>query len=302
MHVARAIPEVRHHRLLMGHEKPLALVPTMGALHEGHLSLVKLARQHAAAGHVAASIYVNPSQFNDRSDFELYPRTFEADLELLEAAGVDMVFAPIDDEMYPLGEPQAMVDVPSLTWQLEGAHRPGHFRGVCQVVLKLFNLVEPDIAVFGMKDFQQLRVIEAMARALNLPVDIVRAPTLRDPDGLALSSRNRRLTEPQRQRALAIPRALAEAEEAFVAGESDPETLIQVMTRTLGTGEPAEVPIEVHYASVVDPVRLEALRKVDRPALLAIAAQIGQVRLIDNRLIGMELSPFSKARAADTGE
>ena len=291
MHVARTIPEVRHHRQLLGHEKPLAFVPTMGALHEGHLSLLRLARERAPGGHVAASIYVNPTQFNEPADFQNYPRVLEADLAMLESAGADMVFAPIDDEMYPLGEPQAIVEVPSLTWQLEGIHRPGHFRGVCQVVLKLFNLVQPDLAVFGMKDFQQLRVIEALIRALNLPIEIVRAPTLRDPDGLAMSSRNRRLTPEQHQRALAIPAALESAERAFLAGETDPPNLAEVMLEVLEKSEPAAVPLKVDYAALVDPVRLETMTRLDRPALLAIAAHVGLVRLIDNRLIGPGVSP-----------
>ncbi len=298
MHVARAIPELRHHRLLMGNEHPLAFVPTMGALHEGHLALVRLARLRAGArGHVAASIFVNPSQFNDATDFQHYPRTLDRDLELLEKAGVDMVFAPIEDEMYPINEPPVTVDVPSLTWQLEGAHRPGHFRGVCQVVLKLFHLVQPDVAVFGMKDFQQLRVIEALVKALNVPVDIVRAETVREPDGLAMSSRNRRLTPEQRRRALAIPAALDAAEEAYRKGETHAELLVDTMTRTLLAGEPHSVGMHVDYAVVVDPERLEMLPKVDRPALLAIAASVGDVRLIDNRLIAQDFSPTAATGA-----
>ncbi len=301
MHVARAIPELRHHRLLMGKEHPLAFVPTMGALHEGHLSLVKLARLKAGArGHVAASIFINPSQFNERGDYEQYPRTLERDLEMLERAGVDMVFAPIDDEMYPINEQPVVVDVPALTWQLEGSHRAGHFRGVCIIVLKLLNLVEPDLAVFGMKDFQQLRVIEAMVKGLNKPLDIIRAPTVRDPDGLAMSSRNRRLTPEQRRRALAIPVALEAAEAAYAKGETNPEALAERMTRTLLAGEPTEVGMQIDYAAVVDADRLEMLKKIDRPALLAIAAQVGDIRLIDNRLIGEDLS-FSNARAAEGG-
>jgi pantoate--beta-alanine ligase len=300
MHVARAIPELRHHRLLMGREHPLAFVPTMGALHEGHLSLLKIARLRAGAkGHVAASIFVNPSQFNDPADYERYPRTLDRDLAMLEDAGADMVFVPIEDEMYPINEPPVVVDVPSLTWQLEGSHRAGHFRGVCLVVLKLLNLVEPDLAVFGMKDFQQLRVIEAMVRGLNKTIDIIRAPTVREADGLAMSSRNRRLTPDQRRRALAIPAALAAAEEAFARGETNPEALVDVMTRILLSSPPSEVAMEVDYAAVVDPERLEILMKIDRPALLAIAARVGDVRLIDNRLIGENQSPFSTARAAE---
>ena len=280
----------------------IGFVPTMGALHEGHLSLVELARRHAGArGHVAVSIYVNPIQFNDRGDYEQYPRTLDRDLELLEKAGVDMVFAPIDDEMYPINELPVVIDVPSLTWQLEGAHRQGHFRGVLNVVLKLFNLVQPDIAVFGMKDFQQLRVIEAMVKGLSRPTDIVRAPTMREPDGLAMSSRNRRLTARERQRALAIPAALQAAEDAFEKGQTHPEALAEIMLRTLLSGQPSDVPVEVDYAAVVDPERLEILQKIDRPALLAIAAHVGQVRLIDNRIIAQSLSPFSNAGAAESG-
>lgn len=257
----------------------------MGALHEGHLTLVRLARQHAGGAHVAVSIYVNPTQFNEPADFQNYPRVLEADLALLESQGVEMVFAPIDDEMYPLGEPQAMVDIPSLTWQLEGAYRPGHFRGVCQVVLKLLSLVQPEFAVFGMKDFQQLRVIEALVRGLNLPTEIVRGQTVRDPDGLAMSSRNRRLTPEQRQRALAVPAALQAAEGALMAGETDPPALVEKMVQVLEQRGPAQVPLRIDYAAVVDPVRLESLPKLDRPALLAIAVHVGLVRLIDNRLI-----------------
>lgn len=283
-------------------EHPLVFVPTMGALHEGHMSLVNLARRHATRGHVAVSIYVNPGQFNDRGDYEQYPRTLESDLQMLESAGVDMVFVPIDDEMYPFNEPPVVVDVPSLTWQLEGADRPGHFRGVCQVVLKLFNLIQPDVAVFGMKDFQQVRVIETIVKGLNLSVDIVRAPTVREPDGLAMSSRNRRLTEDQRQRALAIPAALQAAEEAFTAGQTDPAALAEIMTAALTSIGPSGVPLQIDYASVVDPDRLEIPAKIDRPALAAVAARVGQVRLIDNRTLGSDLAAFSNARAGESAK
>lgn len=286
MHVARTIPELRHHRTIDADGGPVVLVPTMGALHEGHLSLVRLARQKSGQrGHVAVSIFVNPTQFNDPGDLDLYPRTLDTDLELLEAAGVDMVFAPIDDEMYPVGEPQVLVDVPALAQHLEGTHRPGHFRGVCQVVLKLFNLVQPDLAVFGMKDFQQLRIIEAMTAGLNLPIDIVRGPTLRDSDGLALSSRNRRLNPRERQRARVIPRALDAAEKRFRAEEQDAGRLVEAMVDVLDA-ERSEVPFTLDYAACVDPQTLEPLETVEDEALLAIAAHVGPVRLIDNRLIG----------------
>ena len=285
MHVARTIPELRHHRTIDADGGPVALVPTMGALHEGHLSLVRLAREKSGQrGHVAVSIFVNPTQFNDPADLELYPRTLDADLELLERAGVDMVYAPIDDEMYPVGEPQVLVDVPALARHLEGVHRPGHFRGVCQVVLKLFNLVQPDMAVFGMKDYQQLRIIESMTAGLNLPVDIVRAPTLRDPDGLAMSSRNRRLSAAERSRALSIPRALEAAARRYRAEERDAARLVEAMTDVL-QADRSDVPFTVDYAACVDARTLEPLEAADGPVLLAIAAHVGPVRLIDNRLL-----------------
>ena len=287
MHVARTIPEMRHHRRLVGFDAPLALVPTMGALHAGHLSLVKLARGKCGArGHVAASIFVNPLQFNDQTDFDAYPRTLEADLAMLEEAGVDMVFAPLEDEMYPYDEPPVVVDVPSLTGQLEGRHRPGHFRGVCNVVLRLFNLVQPDQAVFGMKDFQQLRVIETLTDALDLTVDIVRGETLRDDDGLAMSSRNRRLSPRERRRALAIPRALAAAVALHARGERDAAELLDTVTTHLNNAEPADVPLTVDYVAAVDAERLEPVKAVAGPTALLVAAHVGGVRLIDNRLIG----------------
>ena len=286
MHVARTIPEMRHHRLLVGSDAPLALVPTMGALHQGHLSLVKLARLKAGArGHVAVSIFVNPLQFNDSADFERYPRTLDADLAMLEAQGVDMVFAPLDDEMYPYDEPPVVVDVPSLTQRLEGAHRPGHFRGVCNVVLRLFNLIQPDMAVFGTKDFQQLRVIETLVDALDLPIDIVRGETLRDGDGLAMSSRNRRLSPRERERALAIPRALDAAAGQFERGETQAAELIETITKAVSAGGPADVPLTLDYVAAVDAERLEPVKTVTRASVLLVAAHVGPVRLIDNRLL-----------------
>ena len=287
MHVSRTIPELRHHRLLIGNDAPLALVPTMGALHAGHLSLVKLARDRAGmSGHVAVSIFVNPLQFNSQSDFDLYPRHLDADLAMLEDAGVDLVFAPLEDEMYPYDEPPVVVDVPSLTGQLEGKHRPGHFRGVCNVVLRLFNLVQPDLAVFGTKDFQQLRVIETLTDALDLTVDVVRGETLRDADGLAMSSRNRRLSPRERERALAIPRALDAALGQFKRGDADAASLIETITTRLVNGEPGDVPLTVDYVAAVDAERLEPVRTIHGPCALLAAAHVGPVRLIDNRLLG----------------
>ena len=249
----------------------LCLVPTMGALHDGHLSLVEMARQRVGPdGHVAASVFVNPTQFNDPDDLAKYPQPIQDDLAKLADAGVDLVFNPSAGEIYPADELDVVVDVPSLTSVLEGEHRPGHFAGVCRVVLKLFNLVQPTSAVFGMKDFQQLRVIEAMTRGLNLPIEILRGPTVREPDGLAMSSRNARLSPEARQQALAISRALNEA-----ATAEQPE---QVMRHML-----TEANMAVDYVACVDPFTLQPTS--GRPALLAIAATVGGVRLIDNKLL-----------------
>ena len=287
MHVARTIPELQHHRRLVGRGAPLALVPTMGALHAGHLSLVDIARRHAGpGGHVAASVFVNPLQFNDPADFERYPRTLDSDLTMLESAGVDMVFAPIDDEMYPYDEPPVLVDVPGLTRQLEGAHRPGHFAGVCNVVLRLLNLVRPTSAVFGMKDFQQVRIIESLVEALDVGVEIVRGPTVLDADGLAMSSRNRRLSDEERRRALAIPRGLDEAARLYDLGERHADALTGLIRQMLRDGGPADVPLTVDYVAAVDADRLEPVSILKGPTLLAVAAHVGPVRLIDNRLLG----------------
>lgn len=274
MQVCRSIPELREARAAL--PQRLAFVPTMGALHAGHLSLVKLARAHSDV--VAASVFVNPTQFNDASDFQKYPRTLDDDLRQLEAAGVDLVFAPEATAMYPADEVAVSVDVPALTRQLEGAHRPGHFEGVCRVVLKLFHLVQPSAAVFGMKDFQQLRIIEAMTSGLNLPIEIVRGPTLRDSDGLAMSSRNRRLSAEERERAVAIPRGLEAAEVAFDAGEHDAAALVEIVRTAM-----AEVKID--YVAAVDAERLEPVETMANGGLLAVAAHVGPVRLIDNRLL-----------------
>ncbi|MEL7237876.1 MAG: pantoate--beta-alanine ligase [Planctomycetota bacterium] len=271
MQVAATIDELRAMRHRLGEEVPLALVPTMGALHDGHLSLVELARKHVGPrGHVAASVFVNPTQFNDPADLAAYPKPLENDLEQLRAAGVDLAFTPSPDEMYPADALDVAVDVPALARVLEGEHRPGHFAGVCRVVLKLFHLFEPDAAVFGSKDFQQLRIIEAMTTGLNLPMRILRAPTQRDADGLAMSSRNARLSPEARKQALAIPQALDAA-----AAADDPE---RAMRQVLDAAD-----LELDYAAVVDPVTLQPTNS--RPRLLAIAATVGGVRLIDNRLL-----------------
>ena len=254
----------------------VGFVPTMGALHDGHLSLVDLAKADADAA--VASVFVNPTQFDDAADLDAYPRTLDDDLAKLDAAGVAVAFCPDAAEVYPPGRPRARVDVPALTTVLEGEHRPGHFAGVCEVVLKLFNLVRPDVAAFGMKDFQQLRVIEAMTAALDLPVEILRGPTLRDDDGLAMSSRNRRLSAESRAAALAIPRSLDAAAGAWEQGERDPAALGGVLRDGLAS-------LDVDYAAVVDGGTLRPTEVAGPGTLLAVAARVGLVRLIDNRLM-----------------
>ncbi len=254
----------------------MAFVPTMGALHAGHLSLIDTARQHAST--VAVSIFVNPTQFGPREDFTRYPRPIFEDLQKLEAANVDLVFNPGVEEMYPAGTADVAVDVPALTNVLEGKHRPGHFKGVCQVVTKLFNIVKPDVALFGRKDFQQLRVLQAMTTGLDLPVEVIGCPTLRDPDGLAMSSRNQYLSPPDRERALSINRALRLAETDFNNGVRQPQRLLTVMKRTL-----LEKHLQIDYVACVDADTLKDLTEnISAPTVLAIAARVGNTRLIDN--------------------
>ena len=260
--------------------RPLGLVPTMGALHEGHLALVRRARAENAT--VAASIFVNPTQFGPQEDLATYPRDMERDLALLEAEGVDLVYAPTPEEVYPTGfdtwvEPGALAD------KLEGAVRPGHFRGVATVVTKLFNVITPDRAYFGQKDGQQLAVIRQLVRDLNLGVEIVAVPTVRAADGLALSSRNAYLTPEQRAAAPVICRALSEARELWLNGEQDAETLRKA-TRNILEAEPLIQ--EIDYVSVADATSLVELERVDGPAMLSTAVMLGQTRLIDNVLLG----------------
>ena len=257
--------------------KTIGLVPTMGAIHEGHLSLVRAARQ--SCDYVAASIFVNPTQFGPNEDFAQYPRTFEADCELLKREGVDLLFAPSASEMYPPGE-EAWVDVPGVGSRLDGASRPGHFRGVATVVTKLFNIVQPDKAFFGQKDAAQVAVLRSMVRALKFDVELVICPTVRDTDGLALSSRNRSLTADARKNALALSRSLQRVETAIAQGQIAAPTLRNVLLKELHTAD-----IQVDYAEIVDPDTLLPLDTVSRGALIAVAARIDGTRLIDNLLI-----------------
>ncbi len=272
MRVLRTVAEVRAERAGRGR---LAFVPTMGALHAGHLSLVAAAKARAPA--VAVSIFVNPTQFGPREDFSKYPRPLEADLALCESAGVDWVFHPSEREMYPAGSPEVSIDLPTLDNVLEGKHRQGHFRGVCQVVAKLFHIVEPTVACFGQKDFQQLRLLSAMAEALNWPVEVVACPTLRDPDGLAMSSRNQYLSPAERQRALAISRSLLAAKQAAADGVTQASRLTTAVQHALLAQQ-----LNIDYVAAVDPATLKPVESMTGPVVLAVAARVGNTRLIDN--------------------
>jgi pantoate--beta-alanine ligase len=252
---------------------PVVLVPTMGALHDGHAALIDAARSRAGrGGTVIVSIFVNPTQFAPHEDLAKYPRPFDADLSLCTAHQADAVFAPSVPEMYPPGD-STFVEETVLSRGLCGARRPGHFRGVCTVVAKLFHLTRPDAAIFGEKDFQQLAVIRRMTRDLFPGLEIIGHPTVRESDGLAMSSRNRYLAAEERRRATSFPAALRTAAE-----EASPREVVATATAliTQGTGAAPE------YVEVVDAETLEPLEALDRPAVLAAAVKIGETRLIDN--------------------
>jgi pantoate--beta-alanine ligase len=255
--------------------RSIGFVPTMGALHSGHLSLVDACRRECAA--TVASIFVNPTQFGPGEDFERYPRPLEADLAQLAAHGVDLVFAPPTAELYPPGH-AAFVDVGPVAEPLEGRHRPGHFRGVATVVLKLFNIVAPDRAYFGRKDYQQSLVICRLVRDFDLPIEIRVCPTIREPDGLALSSRNVYLSPAEREQALVLSRSLRLARDLYRDGQRDAPTILGEMQALL-----AAVPqVRPDYVALVDAETLADLARIDRPAVALIAARVGRTRLIDN--------------------
>lgn len=256
----------------------VGFVPTMGYLHEGHLALVRKAKE--ISDKVVVSIFVNPLQFGPREDFRDYPRDLQRDLALLEKEGVDVVFVPEEEEMYPSNY-QTYVEVTKLTERLCGAFRPGHFKGVTTVVLKLFNIVNPDVAIFGEKDYQQLLVIKQMVRDLNLDVEIVSHPTVRESDGLAMSSRNIYLSSRERESALSLYKALNLAEKLVKEGERDPEKIRKSMAEFINM----HPYIIVQYIEIVDPETLEPVEVIDRPVLCAIAAFVGRARLIDNKII-----------------
>jgi pantoate--beta-alanine ligase len=258
--------------------KKIGFVPTMGFLHEGHLSLVSLARKECEM--VVLSIFVNPIQFGPKEDLSRYPRDMERDEKLCREAGVDAIFAPAAREMYPEGF-QTMVKVGDISSGLCGASRPGHFDGVATVVLKLFNIVEPDAAFFGQKDFQQLLVIETMVRDLNLPTRIVGAPIIREQGGLAMSSRNVYLSKEEREAALSFNRSLSWAEELSKAGVAVAGEIVEgVRGRLEAAG------VRVDYVELRDPRNLKAVKNTSGGALLALAGFVGRTRLIDNRIIG----------------
>jgi pantoate--beta-alanine ligase len=263
--------------------KRLGFVPTMGALHEGHLSLVRAARSSCDA--LAASIFVNPTQFAHNEDLAKYPRSFERDRELLEREGVELLFAPSVEEMYPAGA-VTWVTVEGLSDKLDGRSRPGHFRGVATVVAKLFHIVEPDAAFFGQKDAAQVAIIRRMVRDLNLPAEIVVCPIVRESDGLAMSSRNVYLDADQRKRALALNRALTRVRRMADGGQRKTSELVAA-----GRAEFAgESSVRLDYLEIVDPDTLDPVDSISSGALVAVAAFVGSTRLIDNILLGKSAS------------
>jgi len=255
----------------------LGMVPTMGALHEGHLSLVRRAQGECDA--VVVSIFVNPTQFAAGEDYETYPRTFDDDCAKLEAAGVDLLFAPGPDEMYSPGS-TTFVEVPGIGDRLDGASRPGHFCGVATVVAKLFNIVSPQCAYFGQKDAAQIAVLRAMIRDLDFPIELVACPIVREPDGLAMSSRNRYLSPQNRGRALILHQALQTVCQLLESGE----TRSNVLQRALLSVFAGQEDIRLDYAAIVDPYTLLPVADTARGALIAVAAWVGSTRLIDNIL------------------
>ena len=256
--------------------KPVGLVPTMGALHSGHLSLIDQARADNLT--VVVSIFVNPTQFGDPKDLEKYPRDMEGDLDLLRRHGVDLVYAPAPEEVYPEGF-DTWVDVGSLADKLEGIHRPGHFRGVATVVSKLFNVMLPNRAYFGQKDGQQTALIQKLARDLDMGVEVVVMPTIRESDGLAMSSRNVQLSPEQRQAAPVVHRALCQSHLLWIQGERDGDTLRDAARTVLQSESKVE---SIDYVSVAGMLTLDELERVDGRAMVSTAVQMGAVRLIDN--------------------
>ncbi len=256
----------------------IGFVPTMGYLHEGHLALMRCAKERS--DRLVVSVFVNPTQFAPGEDFERYPRDLDRDLALMQSVGVDVVFAPTVSDMYPDGF-QTYVEVGEVTQPLCGAKRPGHFRGVTTVVAKLFHIVKPHVAVFGEKDYQQLLTIRRMVHDLAMDVEIVGHSIVREPDGLAMSSRNVYLSPEERGEALLLSQALAEASRLVQAGERDVSTLVSAVRKILEQG----THVRIDYAELRDAETLEEMASLDRPGVLALAAYVGQARLIDNAVL-----------------
>jgi pantoate--beta-alanine ligase len=278
--VIASVPELRAAISALRREgKRIGLVPTMGALHEGHLSLVRASKSECDA--TVVSIYVNPSQFGPNEDFSKYPRTLDADLELLAGCQTELVFTPQNADMYPPGF-ASWVEVGAIAEPLEGQFRPGHFRGVATVVLKLFNLVQADVAYFGQKDYQQSAVIRRMVADLNVPIGVRVCPIVREPDGLAMSSRNRYLSPASRQRALVLWKSLERASELVAAGQRDADKIVNEIRRIILSADDARI----DYLAVVDPDTLQPLKTVEKTALALLAVKIENTRLIDNCLLG----------------
>jgi pantoate--beta-alanine ligase len=288
--VIHTVAEWRAYRKTISGETRVAFVPTMGALHDGHASLVRAARALVGdKGIVAASIFVNPTQFGPQEDFNRYPRTLAQDSGLLQEAGCDVVFVPAVEEMYPgisaLSTQHSLmgtsIDAGPMGNILEGAIRPGHFRGVCTVVAKLLHVVEPTVMYLGQKDYQQQAIVRRMVRDLNMAVEIITAPTIRESDGLAMSSRNRYLSPDQRRDAVGLYEALTKAKAAFDAGERRAATIEQLMTTALG-----ERKLDIQYAMAVHAETLASFESlIVQPAVLLIAVKVGTTRLIDNMLL-----------------
>jgi pantoate--beta-alanine ligase len=280
----RSIVDVRAFRAASA-EASVGFVPTMGALHPGHASLVERAvRENDLA---VVSIFVNPSQFGPHEDFGAYPRDESADLAMCERLGTAMVFAPAVEEMYPAGD-ATRVQPGAIADRLEGAARPGHFVGVATVLTKLFAIIRPDVAYFGQKDFQQLRVVQAMSRDLRLGVRVVGSATVRDPDGLAMSSRNRYLSSDDRRAGLALSRALFAAREDWARGERDPAKLRDGVQRAVSTSG-----VALDYVSAADPLTLEELERPAERVVISLAGRVGKTRLIDNVLLGVALEEIA---------
>lgn len=267
MEVTRTLSETRER-----YQGRVGLLPTLGYFHEGHLRLMDLLRSQCDT--LVVSLFVNPTQFNETGDFDAYPRNEERDAQLAERHDVDLLFAPEVTELYP-GPSITTVEVIGVTDEMEGRHRPGHFVGVATVVAKLFAGLQPDVAMFGRKDAQQVAVLEAMVRDLRFPIEIVEAPVIREPDGLALSSRNVRLTKEDRYAALAISRGLYQAAEQVDAGERRGERIEATVSRSIKG-------LETDYVKLAARETMKPIATLDRPAVLAVAAQVGKVRLIDN--------------------